>query len=743
MPNPNPHLRLWYRRPAQAWTQALPIGNGRLGAMIFGGAGHETFQINEDTFWSGSPYVADNPDHLTHLDEIRQLIFAGRQEEAKELAGTMMAQPLQQMNYQPAGYLEIDSHFDAVGDYLRELDIQNAISTVSFKHGASRFKRESFASAPDGVIAIQITSSQPADVSFKVTLTSPQSNNVEVEGNTIVLAAQPADFRGIPSVLHCEIRVRVMPNGGELIPIPGGLRVKAANSVVILLDAATNYRTPWNTAGQPSDLTRGRIEAAAKLGFEALKTRHIADHREYFDRVKLNLGTTPAANLPTDERLKYLERHSAGGGDPDLYALYFQYGRYLLIASSRPGTQPANLQGIWNDQIAPPWDSKWTVNINTEMNYWAAETTNLAELHEPLFRLIREISRSGADTAKTMWGARGWVCHHNTDLWRATAPIDGPDWGEWPMGGAWLCTHIWEHFQFGGDRDFLREHYKYLRGACLFFVDSLVRHPDNGYLVTCPSLSPEHGGLVAGPTMDIGILRDLFEQTVWAGEILERDEEFRTQLVEILSQLPPFRVGQHGQLQEWLEDKDDPFNDHRHVSHLYVVFPSNQVAENTPELFEAARQSLQFRGDGGTGWSKAWKINFWARFFDGDHAHKMLTEALRFNTLPNLFDDHPPFQIDGNFGGTSGIAEMLLQTQNGEIHLLPALPSAWSSGSVTGLRARGGYEVSVSWERGRLEWAHLRSTFGTRATVRLENQRLDIQTELGGEVVLDLASFGL
>ena len=731
-------LRLWYRQPAKQWVEALPVGNGRLGAMVFGGLPGERIQFNEDTLWAGSPRSYAHPGAVQALPEIRRLLEAGRQQEAEALAGReFMSVPLRQLAYQPFGDLWLDfPPGREVAAYERGLNLDRAVAWTTWREGDAEFRREVFSSFPDNVLVVRVTSSRPGGISFGIRLTTPHTGSAvhaDPEG-VLRLTGRVNDFdlgRGLgvqPSVLRFEACTRVRATSGRVTRAEDGLRVEAADEVTLLLAAATSFVNYQDVSGDPAERCRRTLAQAAGRSFDELRERHEGDHHALFNRMALSLGRTSAADDPTDVRVARCDERA----DPQLAALYFQYGRYLLIASSRPGSQPANLQGVWNESLRPPWDSKWTVNINTEMNYWPAEVANLSECHAPLFDLIADVAATGAETAREHYGARGWVLHHNTDLWRGSAPLNASNHGIWVTGGAWLCQHLWEHYQFTGDRFFL-EHkaYPLMRGAAEFFLDFLAEDRRSGWLISTPSNSPENGGLVAGPTMDHQIIRTLLANTAAAADRLGQDAAFAAELRRVRARIAPNQVGRHGQLQEWLEDKDDPKNQHRHVSHLWGLHPGNEIHAGTPELFAAARQSLRFRGDGGTGWSKAWKVNFWARLLDGDHAGRMLAGLLAKSTLPNLFDTHPPFQIDGNSGGCAGIAEMLLQSQHGELHLLPALPPAWPDGEVRGLRARGGFEVDVSWRHARLARVRIHSPLGGPCRVRDGQQVREYSTVVG------------
>jgi alpha-L-fucosidase 2 len=740
-----PHDRcLWYTRPATVWTEALPIGNGRIGAMVFGGVARERLQLNEDTLYAGGPYDPVNPRARAALPEVRRLIAAGKFAAAQALANDrLMGVPLKQMPYQILGDLMLDLPgiaSAAVDDYRHMLDLDTALATTSFRAGGNRYRREVFASPVDQVIAVRLEADEPFDID--VGLSSPQpAAACVVEDNLVTLTGRNGASAGVAGALRFVARAQVVATGGSSEHAGGTLRLRGARAVTILLAMATSFRRFDDVGGDPEALTRKTLTRAAGKPFARLRADAIAAHRALFRRVAIDLGRTAAADLPTDARIRAAETVD----DPALAALYFDYGRYLLICSSRAGTQPANLQGIWNDSLTPPWEAKYTVNINTQMNYWPAEVTALPECVEPLINMVRELAITGERTARTMYGARGWVCHHNTDLWRATAPVDGAQWGLWPTGGAWLCTHLWDRYDYGLDLAFLRSIYPLMRGAALFFLDTLQRDSATGLLVTSPSLSPENvhphrASICAGPAMDQQILRDLFDQVTRAAAIVGGDAAFAAEVAEARRRLAPDRIGAQGQLQEWQQDWDAaaPEQNHRHVSHLYGLFPSEQIdVDRTPALAEAARRSLDRRGDESTGWATAWRANLWARLRDGEHAYRIIRFLLApSRTYPNMFDAHPPFQIDGNFGGTRAIAEVLMQSRGDDILLLPALPRAWPTGSITGLRARGGCGVDLHWQSGALREVVLTTRDRATRRVSLHGRSLRVDLEPGRPVRL-------
>jgi alpha-L-fucosidase 2 len=732
-------MTLWYAKPAEAWVEALPIGNGRLGAMVFGGVAQERLQLNEDTLWSGGPHRYDNPEAHAYLPRVREAINAGEFERAEALAQHMLGVPAFQHAYMPLGDLRLDFHSgDAATEYRRELNLATGVAGVSYRQNGTTFAREVLASHPDDLIAVRLTADQPGRIRVEVSLGSPHPSTVRAEDSgaltlaghvgprTAVWLLAPWEGEG----MRFAAAVRVVAEGGRVSARDGRIAVEDADAVTLLYSAATSHVHARDISADPAARVERVLAAAGGRTWETIRRDHVADHAALFDRVAIDLGGAASPDMPADERLRHHRE------DPRLAEQVFQYGRYLMIAGSRPGTQPLNLQGIWNDQINPPWGSKYTININIQMIYWLAEVGHLSECHEPLLRMVHELQAPGADTARVHYRARGWVTHHNTDLWRGTAPVDAAQYGLWPTGGAWLAQHLWEHYLFTGDRDHLRRTYPVLKGAAEFFLDTLVETGD-GHLVTSPSQSPEHshysgkldraysGGrdgptVCAGPTMDMQILQDLFRRTVEAARLLGVDEEFRAKLEATRARLAPMRVGRFGQLQEWMEDWDHPDDTFGHLSHLYGLFPSDLITSHeTPELFEAARTTLAHKGKHG-GWPGGWGMCLSARLGEGDRAHALLVDHILRGFNPNLFNGKT-YQLDGNMGAAAGIAEMLLQSHGGELHLLPALPKAWATGRVRGLRARGGFEVDVEWADGAWTRVVIRSLNGNRCRLRLRD----------------------
>ena len=756
----NPSLVLWYDKPATNWTEALPVGNGRLGAMVYGGTEKETIQFNEETLWTGQPHDYAHEGAHEVFDELRKLLWDGKQAEAHELGNErFMSQPFGQFCYQPFGNILLDfPNHKNVTNFQRKLDLEDAISTVLYKIDEVKYKREVFASEPDQAIVVRIESSEKGVLNFTAGMDSPHSNyNVSVNGDIITISGKANNYpkgktrKGAPypeSKTTFEARLKVINEGGELVQNEKNIKVVNAKSATLILVAATSFVDFNDISANPTELCKNYLNNLSGKSYSSLKSEHLADYQNLFSRVDLDLGKSEISNRPTNERLISFKQDE----DPSLVSLLFQYGRYLLISSSREGTQPANLQGIWNDKLSPSWDSKYTININTEMNYWPAEITNLSELVDPVIQMVEDLAVTGQKVAKEHYNLDGWVTHHNTDLWRGAAPINNANHGIWPVGGAWLSQHLWWHYQFTGDKEYLKNRaYPILKEASIFFADYLVPDPKNPeWLVSGPSNSPELGGLVMAPTMDHQIIRNLLGNTIEAAEILGVDADFAEMLKEKRDKIAPNLIGQHGQLQEWLIDNDDPKNKHRHVSHLWGLHPGNEIHPlTTPDLAEACKVTLSHRGDGGTGWSRAWKINFWARLLDGDHSFLLLKNLMvpsitqetdmrdKGGLYYNLFDAHPPFQIDGNFGATSGITEMLLQShlrdETGDFYqdILPALPSELSKGKVSGIKGRGGFEINISWENGNLVSVEVKSLLGNKLKLRYSGKLISQETEKG------------
>jgi len=738
-------LKLWYTQPSgKTWENALPIGNGRLGAMIYGNPDKEIIQLNEHTVWSGSPNRNDNPLSLDSLAIIRQLIFEGKQKDAERIANrVIITKKSHGQKFEPVGSLQLafEGH-NNFSNYSRELDIERAITQTTYTVGDVIYTRQAFASFPERIVIMRITASQPGSISFTASFTTPQKRTTiktipsVSDLKELTISGITSDHETVKGMVKFKGIVRIKPEGGSLMGNDTSLTIANANAVTIYISIATNFNNYKDISGDENKRASDYLNKAFAKPYTAILQAHIAAYQKYFNRVKLDLGTTDAANFPTDERLKNFNSTN----DPQFVTLYYQYGRYLLISSSQPGGQAANLQGIWNDKINPPWDSKYTININTEMNYWPAEKTNLSELHEPFIQMTKDLSVTGQQTARDMYGARGWAAHHNTDIWRATGAIDGATWGVWSGAGGWMSQHLWEHYLYTGDKTFLATVYPVLKGASTFYVDFLIEHPTKKWLVINPDMSPEnapeahqHSSLDAGTTMTNQIVFEIFSSTIKAAEILKMDSAFVDTLKQMRKRLPPMQIGQYGQLQEWLDDIDDPKDNHRHISHLYGLFPSNQISPyRTPQLYEAAKTTLLHRGDVSTGWSMGWKVNWWARLLDGNHAYKLIQNQLSpvqggrgdggGGTYNNLFDAHPPFQIDGNFGCTSGITEMLMQSANGEIHLIPALPDAWPTGSIKGIKAIGGFDiVSMEWKDAKLVKVVIKSNLGGNLRLRTPN----------------------
>lgn len=738
MAQTNNELKLWYDKPAAIWNEALPLGNGRLGAMVFGDPAVERLQLNEETIWAGSPNSNAHTKSIKALPIVRQLIFDGKFDEAQDLATQdIMSQTNDGMPYQTFGsvYISFPGH-QKYTNYYRDLNIANATAKVKYTVNGVEFTREILTAFSGQVIVVKLSASQPGQITCNVFMNSPLDKTVsDSDGNQILLSGIGSNFEGVKGKIKFQGRLTAKNKGGEVSSSNGIISINKADEVTLYISIATNFKNYKDISGDEIAKSKDYLAKAETKDFETIKKAHVDYYQNFFNRVSFDLGTNEVAKKPTNERIRDFSKQF----DPQLASLYFQFGRYLLISSSQPGGQPANLQGIWNDMVTPPWDSKYTTNINAEMNYWPAQVTNLQEMHEPFVQMAKELSVTGAETARMMYNASGWVLHHNTDIWRVTAPVDSAASGMWTTGGAWVSQDLWERYLYTGDKKYLEEIYPIMKGAADFFLDFMVIDPNTKYLVVVPSSSPEntHAGgtgkatIASGTTMDNQLVFDLFTHVIEASKLVSPDENYTKKLSEALAKMPPMKVGKHSQLQEWQDDWDNPKDNHRHVSHLYGLYPSNQIsAVKTPELFEAAKQSLIYRTDESTGWSMGWKVNLWARLLDGNHAYKLIQDQLHLvtadqrkggGTYPNMLDAHQPFQIDGNFGCTAGIAEMLMQSQEDAIHLLPALPTVWKDGSIKGLVARGGFVIDLTWKNNKVSELKIYSKIGGNCRLKVEN----------------------